>query len=430
MQTDLKNTLMLLNPWWADEALSNLLPNGFVKRQQLPTLLSPEWDNRCTVLVGPRQSGKTTLGKALAYYLLEANRYTQLVYLNCDFQDIAAWVTKPEFILPLFDLLATRELIIFIDEVQRLQSPGLLLKSIIDLNLPIKLIASGSSQLELKSKIKEHLTGRKIEAKILPLSLNEIKPPSIEIESNWVLYGSYPAVIKTSEKKLVLRELYQDYIRKDIVEILKISNPQVLEKLITLLAHSSGQLINVQQLCVDCKASNSMIEHYLSVLENTYVISKVTPFVGNKRTEITSRPIYYFIDNGFRNFALENFMGLDKRVDNGLLVEGAVYQELLKYKSQHYLDYHLHFWRTKSGAEMDFVIKQGDIIISIEVKYKNFSKFSLSRSFYSFLESYKPTIAFVVTKNYRATREIDGCKVVLLPFLELVDMFNDFPDFA
>ena len=122
----------------------------------------PEWDRLWTVLVGPRRAGKTTLGKYLCQQLLNQGRFKELLYLNCDLEGVRTWLKSPLFIQEGMKQFNLTSPIIFIDEVQRLPSPGLLLKTIADLNLPIKMIASGSSQLELKSKVQEYLTGRQL----------------------------------------------------------------------------------------------------------------------------------------------------------------------------------------------------------------------------------------------------------------------------
>ena len=146
--------------------------------------------------------------------------------------------------------------------------------------------------------------------------------------------------------------------------------------------------------------SVSTIQSYLTILEKTYILSLLTPFVGNKRKEITSNPIFYFIDNGFRNQALHNLsMSLDTRQDIGLLVQSALFQELLKFKVQHFLDFKIHFWRTQSGAEVDFVLyKNQNCIIPIEAKYRTMKSPVISRAFRSFIEGYQPRFGFFVTK--------------------------------
>ena len=173
------------------------------------------------------------------------------------------------------------------------------------------------------------------------------------------------------------------------------------------------------------KVSSTTIRNHLDCLEQTFVIAKVSPFVGNKRTEITSNPIYYFIDNGFRNIALRNFTNLSSRSDAGLLVEGFIFQEIHKFRAQHYLDFDIHFWRTKSGAEVDFVLfKNRDQFIPIEVKFQSFKKPTVTRSFHSFIEAYKPTRGIIITKDFLGDININGCHIHFIPILQLDKFFS------
>ena len=176
-------------------------------------------------------------------------------------------------------------------------TPGLLIKSVIDLRRPLKIIGTGSSQLEIRSKVQEFLTGRTIETLILPLGALEL--PTLHEEH--YLYGCFPRVICTDTKQRIIQQMYDDYIKKDIIEFLKIGHPDIMQRLLSLIPHSAGQLVNYQQLAIDLQVSVSTVKNYLTILEKTYTIASITPYVGNKRKEITSNPIYYFVDNGFRN---------------------------------------------------------------------------------------------------------------------------------
>jgi predicted AAA+ superfamily ATPase len=163
-----------------------------------------------------------------------------------------------------------------------------------------------------------------------------------------------------------------------------------------------------------------MIRNHLDILEQTFVLEKVTPFVGNKRTEVTSNPVYYYLDNGFRNVALRNFSALDGRTDLGLLVESLVFQEIYKFRAQHYLSFDIHYWRTKSGAEVDFVVsKNSEQFAAIEVKYRRLNKPAVTRGFRSFLQAYQPPLAVVMTKNYLGSLEVEGCNVQFIPVDDL-----------
>ena len=421
MKDQLISLIHQANPWLKKPGLP-ISNDGYISRLQTEKLLLSEWDNLWLVLVGPRQAGKTTLAKHLSQTLIKQKRFETLLYLNCDLIDIRQWLTSPLFIKEAIDEFHLEKPIILIDEVQRLENPGLLLKACADLELNIKMMATGSSQLEMKSKVQEYLTGRHLETLVLPLSYEEIG----NAHESQLIYGCYPAVVKSTEKAILLRQIYQDYITKDIIEILKVSKPDTMQKLITLIAHSAGQLINYNHLATDCLVSVSTIHNYLSILENTYTISRVTPFVGNKRKEITSNPIFYFIDNGFRNQSLHNLsMALDTRQDVGLLIQSMVFQEILKFKVQRFYDFTIHFWRTQSGAEVDFVLyKNADCLIPIEAKFRMMNSPVVTRSFRSFIDAYQPRYGFYITKNFNKKIMVNNCEVHFISFSRITSLFE------
>ena len=423
MDKRLLSQVYLLNPWLEDRSIPVLQIEEYRPRLQSDAMLLPTWDKQWLILVGPRRAGKTTLGKYLSSQFIDSGRFEQLLYLNCDLLAVRQYLKDPLAVVELIKTLGLKNPVLFIDEVQRLENPGLLLKAIADLELPIKMIASGSSQLEIRSKVQEFLTGRQLAATILPLSCLELGH-----EFCWddqALWGSYPQIVASTQKQMELAQIYENYIRKDIIEILKISKPDVLQKLLTLLAHSSGQLVNYNQLATDCQVTIKTIQNYLSILEQTYVISRIQPFVGNKRSEVTSNPVYYFIDNGFRNHALSNFTPVSGRQNSGLLLESLVFQEILKFKIQNFLNFDIHYWRTTSGAEVDFVLKQGiETIIPIEVKFQTLIKPAISRSYRSFLQAYQPPFGIIINKNQIGEVEFEGCKVHFLPIEDLPSLFD------
>lgn len=410
------------NPW----LLTNTQipgPEIYQPRVQEHVLLNSEWNQYWTLLIGPRRAGKTTLGNHLAHQLLQKKKFNSLLYINCDLQSVRMQFDSPNLIIDLIAHYQLKKPILFIDEAQRLENPGLLLKALIDLKLPIKCIASGSSQLEMKSKISESLTGRAIESLVLPPSIFEFQ--NIGSLEERLIYGSYPTVMNSHQQSIVLNELYRQYIEKDIIEILKLNQPDTIEKLITLIAHSSGQLVNYQNLSNDCRISIPTIQSHLEKLEKTYVIAKVRPFSSNKRTEITHNPKYYFIDNGFRNQAIRNFTNMEHRADLGALVENFVFQELLKYKSQHFLDFDIHFWRSKSKAEVDFIAyKNQGAFLPIEAKYRPHPKPAITKSFRSFLQTYQPKQGVVITRDLIATEKFEKTLVHFIPLEYLKNMFD------
>lgn len=418
MEAKLISQIYKINPWLRDKNELILPEDHYIPRFQSNKLLLSDWDKLVTVLVGPRQAGKTTLGKFISQELIKQARFEHLLYLTCDSPLIRHWLDGVHIIDEIADEFGLTKFILFIDEVQRLENPGLFIKSLIDLKLPIKILVTGSSQLEIRSKVQEHLTGRQFEAVILPLSYEELGQ-SLNLKTQ-LIYGCYPQIVVEKEKGLLLSQLYQNYINRDIVEILRIGNAAILEKIMTLIAHSSGQLLNYQALANDCNVSTSMIRHYFSVLEKTYVLQPIYPYVGNKRSEITSNPKCYYLDNGFRNQALGNFNSIENRTDKGLLAESAVFQELLKYKMQHFLDYKIYFWRTTSGAEVDFILyKDPNIIFPIEVKYQNLKSPAISRSFRSFIEAYEPKIGLVITSELNDKMKVGETEILFVPLRKI-----------
>lgn len=423
MKKRLLDLLRFSNPWLEQTSiLKGHLASDLFPRNQIGNMLSPEWDSKCTVIIGPRQAGKTTIGKMLCNQLIENNRFQELLLLNCDELLIREWLIDPLAIREAIEVLNLKKPIFFIDEVQRLTNPGLLLKSIIDLRLPIKIIASGSSQLEIKSKVQEHLTGRQIEFVILPLSYTETQQNPYSL----LTYGCYPGIVQAQNKNLLLEQLYTEYFEKDLIQFLRAKNPLVIQKLLSLIAHSSGHLVNYQQLATDSQVSAHDIKVYLDMLEKTFVLAKITPFVGNKRKEITTNPIYYFIDNGFRNQALRNFLALESRYDLGLLIESAVLQEILKFKHHNNIACNIYFWRTQSGAEIDFILYINDyIFFPIEAKHQSMQRPKITKGYRSFLQAYKPRTGFVITSDLLATETFEETTVYFIPFENIELMFKN-----
>ena len=113
------------------------------------------------------------------------------------------------------------------------------------------------------------------------------------------------------------------------------------------------------------------------------------------------------------------------RQDIGLLIQSAVFQEILKFKVQYFYDFIIHFWRTQSGAEVDFVIYQNeDCVIPVEVKYRTMNTATITRSFRSFIDAYQPLYAFYITKDFNQTITINHCEIHFISFSRLNVFFK------
>ncbi len=422
-----------------------------VSRECLKNIVERLDKNAVEVLCGPRQSGKTTLLYLLMIEITKKNLSPEYIhYLNLD--------TLPGYAIfenPVRFCQAIREshqnnkeqkVYLLLDEIQRLKNPGLFLKAIYDSCPEIKLIVSGSSSLEIRAKTKEFLTGRKYETLLLPLSYREIVryskklPPDffeekvtadnielwkerqqiygqflVEQMMEMTIHGGYPGVFMAENKKNkeeILYELYNSYVKKDITDFLKVENLSLFNNLARTFAAQIAGLINLSQICSLLGGNRITISKYLNILEETYVIKTLTPFVRNKRNEVKYARKCFFYDCGLRNLPLNQFGEVLERSDFGSLLENMVAGESIKSLGPFN---NLYYWRTKAGAEVDFVIESAQGIIPVEVKFLSAKIGTLSRSFHSFLETYHPPKAFFLNRDQVGCLKKESTAIFYLP---------------
>ncbi len=388
----------LQNPWRTDTSFSfHLKPRAI-----LPTLLENLRNRKILVLIGSRQVGKSSLMFLLIESLLRERRVpaTDIFYFNLDDLKLhELFENLPEFVHFLGAGKSRKYL--FIDEVQRLPNPGLMLKSLYDLQLDIKIICSGSSQLEVKSKLKENLVGRARQFEIQRLSFPEyleFAQPVTRRQAleDMLVYGSYPGVAilpERLEKQLAIKDIYQSYVEKDLVDFLKVDDIQAFNRLVGLLANQIGNLLNVQNLAKAVRTHRQHIEHYLAILENTFIIRRVYPFFQNYKKEITKTPKVYFLDLGLRNFALNDFRPVELREDTGKLFENFYFLHLLH--QDIFGLQKINFWRTTNQTEIDFIVTRETQREAIEVKWE---RATAPKSFASIKKYYPDMKTTVVTK--------------------------------
>ena len=364
-------------------------------------------------VVGPRQSGKTTLLQYLFKDLKNA------VFL--DFGDRKTLELFNEDVDSFIELYVKKHDYLFIDEFQYAKEGGKNLKYIYD-NHKIKIIISGSSASGLAIHSMKYLVGRIFVFTLYPFSFEEylnykeptlynriytkkkLSKPIIEkvipYFDEFCVFGGYPRVILTNdkeEKELVLRNIYNTYFLKEIKEILNLPHDYKLSKLINALALQLGNLINYNELSDITGFKYKDLLNYMNVLEKTFVTARSQPFYTNKRIELVKSPKIFFLDNGFRNIVLRDFQQIKNRPDKPVLYENFVASEITK------LGFDLKYWRTKSKAEVDFVIEKSGKIIPIEVK-SELIKPKLTKSFISFIEKYKPKTSFILSSQLFAEK--------------------------
>lgn len=365
------------------------------------------------VLHGARQVGKTHImfwlqnhleeKKETTYYIdLEDSRFKRLLDLGVD-----------EFIDHLkeegYYKKENKRLYVFIDEIQYLENPSEFLKLVADHHKNVKLIVSGSSSFEIKSKFKDSLVGRTINFEIFNLDFEEFllfkeynykkgevyTDKKIEelrlMYEEYVLFGAYPKIVLSDEIKVKERRLQQivdTYIRKDVRELANIENIEKFNKLIEMLASQSGQMLNVRELSDTCDLSIPTVDRYLFILEQTYIIKLLRPYSKNIRSELTKVPKIFFYDSGLMQMLW--LKSLPKEVI-GKVFETSIFSELIKKYGQD----SVHYWRTKDKKEIDFIVREKNNILPIEVKL-NFARMNFSSIDY-FLDEYKIDKALFVS---------------------------------
>lgn len=343
-----------------------------IKRRLLPILKKALTEtNKGLVIYGPRQVGKTTLVNDL---LSELNLKTLI--LNGD-QRGEWWNLLTSRELSKLSLLVSGYEIIFLDEAQRIPEIGLSLKIILD-NFPkLKVIATGSSSLDLASRISEPLTGRIYSYKLFPISQGELRdtrtPYEMETQTEErLIYGSYPEIFSiegASAKSRYLQNLADTYLYKDLLEFGDIRNSSKIHDLLKLLAFQVGNQVSLSELSTSLELNRMTVGRYIDLLEKSYIIFRLSGFSRNLRKEVTKMDKIYFYDTGVRNAIIGNFNLLNSRDDVGKLWENFLIVERMKKLHYEQKLFSLYFWRLSSGAEMDLVEETEGELHGFEYKY-------------------------------------------------------------
>ena len=392
-----------------------------------------------TLLIGPRQAGKTTLLRSIADQLIQNGATCLFFNLDID-TDAQHFTSQQRFIERVEALSAGKRAYVFIDEVQRIENAGLFLKGIYDRLLPHKWIATGSGSLELKEKIAESLAGRKRNFLLFPISAGEFL--SYRLSTNlsqsvaqirtdafaeerllieYLQYGGYPKVLTAAdnqEKGRVLAEIFQSYVERDLQLLLRLEKSRELITLLQLLSNRIGRLVNYQDLANLTNLSVPTVKNYLWYCQKTFVIEEVLPFFTNKEKELTKTPQYYFVDSGLRNFLLNSFDLTPLSSDFGFLFQQLVFQ-LLRNRFSSGIEA-IRYWRTQNQAEVDFVVQNGLSILPIEVKAERMKRPQVERSLRNFITTYKPAEAWIINRSLKERIQIEDTAVKFIPWYELL----------
>lgn len=400
------------------------------------------------VILGGRQVGKTSLIRLLQQELAGENSF----YFDLeDTFTLSRCQTADTFLhyLTLNGLDKSARNYCFLDEIQYHPDPSKFLKLLHDHHPYIKLIVTGSSSFEIRRKFRDSLVGRKITFHLHTLSFaeylrftesefnhvkqsvdlslaseqyNELRkyhlltPKILSDFEKYMVYGGYPGIVKEREdvvQKNRLREIYNTYVQRDIKDLGKISDPLKFNKLVTFLAVQTANLFKLDDTAREVGLDHRTLSNHLFLLENTFVLTQVRPFLANLQKELTKMPKVYFLDNGLRNTMVNDFRDPSLRPDSGVLAESTCFVELLKQGTPFQK---VNYWRTSDGKEIDFVLTLEDNrIVPIEVKYRSRVKPEVPNSMRFFIKKVRPEHAFVLTRATLDRVELESTTVTFMP---------------
>ena len=322
---------------------------------------------KIVILLGARQVGKTTLLKSLF------QNSDSTLWLNGDELDVQNLFANLS--VDRFKAYLGKNKILVIDEAQRIEDIGLRLKVLVDSIDDIQIFATGSSSFDLANRVNEPLTGRKREFQLFPLSFKELVSNSDLLTEKRMLphrlvFGAYPEVVMSHGNEIeILKELSQSYLYKDILSFEKIRHSDKLIKLLQALAWQVGSQVSYNELAQICSIDSKTVEHYITILEQAFIIFRLGTFSRNLRNELKNNRKIYFYDNGIRNAIIANFSAVENRNDAGALWENYLISERMKKNSYDGIMVNTAFWRTKEQQEIDYLEERDGMLYAYEFKW-------------------------------------------------------------
>lgn len=322
------------------------------------------------IVYGARQVGKTTLANEI---IKKLNLKT--LTINGDQSRFIDLITSRD--LSKIQSLVSGYDLLFIDEAQRIPEIGINLKIILDNLRDLKVLVTGSSSLDLASKISEPLTGRAWSYYLYPISFLELSGFQNKAELNdkleeRLIYGSYPEIFSYesfSQKKEYLQIVSDAYLYRELLEFGEIKNSSKIRSLLKLLAFQIGSEVSLSELGDNLEMSKDTVSRYIDLLEKSFIVFRLEGFSRNLRKEVTRMDKIFFYDLGVRNILIDNLKPLKDRNDAGSLWENFLLIERRKFNASKQSFLSSYFWRTHTGAELDLVEEKNGDLFGFEFKY-------------------------------------------------------------
>lgn len=354
-------------------------------------------------ILGPRQSGKTTLAKSFfsdySYINLEDPEYYELA--KNDINGFFSTVKTP----------------VIIDEVQRVPELLSKIQVIVDNKKSNgQFILTGSFQQGLKSAISQSLAGRTAVLNLLPFSIKELNSAGFVFSKDEFLYqGFMPRHYSENQPvDLLYRSYFQTYVERDVQSLLNVKHKNLFEKFLHLLAGRIGQVVNYESLANDTGVSKTTITEWISVLESSFIIFKLEPYFENYTKRLIKSPKIYFCDTGLASYLLgiKNAEQVSRDPLVGNLFENMVILEILKAQYAKGLEKSLYYFRDSKGFEIDLIIADGRNIIPVEIKSASTYNKEFSKNLKKFCDFAKNASSPAVVYSGEVELESEGIRYI------------------
>lgn len=329
------------------------------KRKLSPILQSAAKQYPVVTLIGPRQSGKTTLAK---------HEFPNKTYVNLEPLDTRRIAEQDPR-----QFLSQLQGGAIIDEIQHVPQLLSYIQTIVDEHdIPGEFILTGSHQVALHEAIAQSLAGRTAVLKLLPLSQIELQDANIVTTlDQGVWMGGFPRLYtRDIEPPSFYRDYCQTYVEKDVRSIINVKNLMQFQKFMRLCASRIGQLLVYSSLAADLGVSTQTVKEWLSILEASFLAFQLPPYFENFGKRLIKSPKLYFYDTGLAAYLIdiETQVQMNRDPLRGSYIENLIILEMIKWRMNSGRDPHLYFYRDSHGNEVDLIYKTGEYLIPIEIK--------------------------------------------------------------
>lgn len=339
-----------------------------ISRNLLANLQRSLKGGKSVLLLGPRQTGKSTLSKLLQPDL-EFNLSNESVFLE--------FVRDPGFLESQIRLKLNYKGLVFIDEVQRHPKLMNTIQDLIDNNRNLRFLLTGSSARKLRRGHANLLPGRLHTYSLNPIVSSELE---YQMDTNKVLsFGTLPGIISDPDlrnAKKTLKSYAMTYLQEEIKSEALTKNLDGFTRFLFSLAADSSKFLDLSKISKNIGVPRQTVQRFFEILEDTLIVSRCQAFAKSEKRRLTQHPRFFIFDNGVLNSLLGNFtLSADRR---GFLFENLFFNQLKTSLEASELDYRISSYRTDGGAEVDFVLEIDNKIYALEVKTGAFGKNDLA----------------------------------------------------